>query len=233
MKSEQDFPEILADDNPDDLADEPAGRRRRDRCYAARDHREGRRAQGRAGERTGNQDTETEDEDHALFQEEQRTSTGTAANGRSCDFAEAPLIHMRRLALTLGTALILTASLAAQATQQAPPPKPEEKKADAKAAPSVAGKWNMVTQTDQGTTQATIDIKLDAKKVSGTISSQMGDAPIAGEWIDGKLTFSMTMNGGGGAMELWFTATLKDADNMTGEIDFGQGKLTFTATRAK
>lgn len=140
---------------------------------------------------------------------------------------------MRRLALTLGTALILTASLAAQATQQAPPPKPEEKKADAKAAPSVAGKWNMVTQTDQGTTQATIDIKLDAKKVSGTISSQMGDAPIAGEWIDGKLTFSMTMNGGGGAMELWFTATLKDADNMTGEIDFGQGKLTFTATRAK
>ena len=139
---------------------------------------------------------------------------------------------MTRLALTLGTALILTASLAAQATQQAPPPKPEEKKTEAKA-PSVAGKWNMVTQTDQGTTQATIDVKLDGKKVTGTISSQMGDAPIAGEWADGTLTFSMTMNGGGGAMEFWFTAKLKDNDNMAGEIDFGQGKLTFTATRAK
>jgi hypothetical protein len=139
---------------------------------------------------------------------------------------------MRRLALTLGTALILSASLAAQATQQ-PPPKPEEKKADVKAAPSAAGKWNMVTQTDQGTTQATIDVKLDGKKVTGTISSQMGESPIAGEWVDGKLTFSMTMNGSGGSMELWFTATLKDSDNMTGEIDFGQGKLTFTATRAK
>ena len=121
----------------------------------------------------------------------------------------------------------------AQATQQAPPPKPEEPKADAKGAPSAAGKWNMVTQTDQGATNAIIDVKIDGKKVTGTISSQMGDAPIAGEWVDGVLTFSMTMNGGGGSMELWFTAKLKDADNMTGEIDFGQGKLSFTATRAK
>ena len=140
---------------------------------------------------------------------------------------------MRRLALTLCTALILSASLAAQSTQQAPPPKPEEKKADAKAAPSAAGKWNMVTQTDQGATNAVIDVKVDGKKVTGTISSQMGEAPIAGEWVDGVLTFSMTMNGNGGSMELWFTAKLKDADNMTGEIDFGQGKLSFTATRAK
>ena len=46
-----DFPEILADDNPAVWRDASAGRGRGDRCYAARDYREGRGAESRTRRR--------------------------------------------------------------------------------------------------------------------------------------------------------------------------------------
>jgi hypothetical protein len=114
--------------------------------------------------------------------------------------------------------------------QQAEPPPTEEK---APEPTSVAGKWTVVTSTDQGTMTSILDIKLTEQKVSGSIASDMGTAPIEGEWADGKLGFALTMETSNGPMQLWFAATMKEDGSLAGTIDFGQGTLPWTATRVK
>lgn len=139
---------------------------------------------------------------------------------------------------TLVAALCLAAPAAAmQATgqqqQQAPPTTPPAEEQPAEAAPSVAGKWNVTTTTDQGTMYSTLDVKLEGKKVTGTLASDMGTAPIEGEWADGKLGFALTMDTGNGPLQLWFAATMKEDGSLAGTIDFGQGTIPWTATRPK
>jgi hypothetical protein len=114
--------------------------------------------------------------------------------------------------------------------QQAEPPPTEEK---APEPTSVAGKLTVVTSTDQGTMTSILDIKLNEQKVTGSIASDMGTAPIEGEWADGKLGFALTMQTNSGPMQLWFAATMKDDGSLAGTIDFGQGTLPWTATRVK
>lgn len=87
---------------------------------------------------------------------------------------------MRPIIATL--AVFSLAGALAQATQQATPPPPQtqtkpEAKPETKAPASPAGKWNMAVDTDQGTMASTLDMKVEGKKVTGTIVSQMGKRP--------------------------------------------------------
>jgi len=137
----------------------------------------------------------------------------------------------------LVAALCLAAPAAAmQATgqqqQQAPPTTPPAEEQPAEA-PSVAGKGNVTTTTDQGTMHSTLDIKLEGKKVTGTLASDMGTAPIEGEWADGKLGFALSMDTSNGPYQLWFAATMKEDGSLAGTIDFGEGTIPWTATRPK
>ena len=150
------------------------------------------------------------------------------------------------LALALVAALPV-AALQAQATQgqtqqgqsQAKPePKPEAKPdAKADAAPTVAGKWNMNVESPNGSMQSGLEIAIDAKdakKVTGMLSSQMGEAPLEGEIAaDGKLTFWITMNAGGNNMSITFVGTIQKDGSLAGTLDFGQGEIPWTATRVK
>ena len=139
---------------------------------------------------------------------------------------------MRSLMMVIAAAVITVTPATAQNSggqQQNPPPKPEQK-----AAPSIAGKWTMTTATQNGPLVSTMDLKLDGKKVTGTISSQMGEAGIGGEYVDGKLTFSITMQTNNGAIDIAFTGSLKDNGTLAGTLDFGGGNaLEWTAERAK
>ncbi len=86
-----------------------------------------------------------------------------------------------------------------------PDPKPEAKptpKPDAKpaTAATLAGKWNVSIETPNGAMESALELKADpkdAKKVTGTITSPMGEAALEGEVVDGKLTFWFTMNANG------------------------------------
>src|SRR5262252_9269234 len=69
---------------------------------------------------------------------------------------------------------------------------------------SVAGKWNMSVDTPSGTLPSELNLKLDGKKVTGTIASQMGEAPIEGEFADGKLSLSMSFQGASGSGQVTF-----------------------------
>jgi hypothetical protein len=142
---------------------------------------------------------------------------------------------------SLGLALfVVTAAAAAQTSsgQQTPPTPPAPaaaaaKPADAKAPESIAGKWDMSAETPQGTTAVTLVIKLDGKKVTGTMASQQGETPLEGEFADGKLKWSIVFQGGGGEMNILFNGALKDDGTLAGTFDFGQGEMKWSATRSK
>ena len=138
---------------------------------------------------------------------------------------------MKKIVLTLCAALIATAALSAQAPQSGPAaPKP----AAPAVAPSPAGNWNMSLDAGQGPMDIAVNLKLEGKKLTGMLSSQMGDVALAGEVGDaGKVTFSISFDGGGGAMDLTFVGTMKDADNMTGTMNGPMGEIPWVAKRVK
>ena len=150
---------------------------------------------------------------------------------------------MKRFALA--AALAMTTGLVVHAQQSTPPAptppaqsKPDEKdkpKADAKATPTVVGKWNLSVETQQGSNTSVMDLKVDGKKVTGMLSSQMGEVPVTGEFADGKLTFSMSFQGSSGSMEIQFTGAFKDDGTLAGTMDIAsQGmQLPWKAERVK
>ena len=137
-------------------------------------------------------------------------------------------------ALRLALALLVVGAVPAAAQQQTPPPPAtQDKPADAKAPSSIAGKWDMTAETPQGATPVTLVMKLDGKKVTGTLAGPQGEIPLEGEFADGKLTMTITIQGGGGEMSVTFNGTLKEDGTLAGTFDFGQGAMNWKATRAK
>lgn len=146
---------------------------------------------------------------------------------------------MKKAALTLCAALAAVAALSAQA-QQAPPAAPPTSappaaapaKADDKAL-TIAGNWNISLDAGQGPMDIAATMKLDGKKLTGMLSSQMGDVALEGEFADGKTTFSISFDGGGGAMEITFVGAMKDADHITGTMSGPMGEVPWVGVRAK
>ena len=136
---------------------------------------------------------------------------------------------MKKTALTLSAALFCAATLAAQTQTQNPPAAPTPTAAPADAKATVAGNWNISLDAGQGPMDIPTSFKLDGKKVTGMLSSPMGDAALEGEFVDGKLTFSIDFNG----TPLTWTATLKDADNMVGSLNGPMGEIPFVGKRIK
>lgn len=99
-------------------------------------------------------------------------------------------------------------------------------------APSVAGKWTMPLETPHGKMMMSFELKVDgkdAKKVTGTLTTQSGSMPVTGEFAEGRLKFS----GGTDTGELIYTATFKDADTLNGILSSHVGDLKGVATRVK
>ena len=141
---------------------------------------------------------------------------------------------MRRILIALAMLFTGTLPLAAGlewAPQQAAPPTPDPPKA----APSIAGTWTLTVNTANGTTIAALDARLDGKNVSGTIAGQMGQAAVAGEYADGKLTFAITMrNADGSSMDVSFTGAMKENDTLAGTLTTSTGAtLGWTGERVK
>ena len=124
---------------------------------------------------------------------------------------------MKRVAsLALALAIALPTALAAQAQTQKPAPA------------SVAGKWTMTLETPHGKITANFDLKVDGKKVTGTLATDHSEkVELAGEFADGKLMFK-TAEGG-----LTFTATMKDPDTLNGVLSSERGDLQGVAIRVK
>jgi hypothetical protein len=135
---------------------------------------------------------------------------------------------MKKL-ITLAVVLAATVTLSAR---QAQDPKPDPK-AESKAPAGVAGKWILTVATQNGTMTPTLDLKVDGKKLTGTISSQQGDTAITGEVADTKLTFSINVQTNNGEMKIDFTGTLKADGTLAGTMAFAQGEIPWTGARPK
>jgi len=97
----------------------------------------------------------------------------------------------------------------------------------------VAGVWKLSFQTDQGAVDADMTLKQDGKKVTGTLTSPQGDAPLEGTFEKGKLVLSLSVDAGGQALTITFDGML-EKDTLKGNVDFGGfGSATWAATRAK
>lgn len=136
---------------------------------------------------------------------------------------------MTRIALVAAT-LMLASTATFALPQQAQTP-PAQAKPEAKPT-GVAGKWNMMIDSPQGPIESQLEIKLEGIKVTGTLNSPMGGAPIVGEFADGKLEFTLSMDAGGTPLQIWFGGAMKEDGTMAGTLDFGQGEFPWTAKRA-
>jgi hypothetical protein len=133
-----------------------------------------------------------------------------------------------------------TPAFGQQTGTQTPPKPAAETKTDAKlptlTAAGLAGKWAVTVNSQGSQIESALDIKTDAKdpkKFTGTITSQMGEAQLQGEVVDGKLTFSFAMAGGSGDLNVTFTGTQQKDSSLTGTLNFGQGEITWSAVKAK
>ena len=100
-------------------------------------------------------------------------------------------------------------------------------------AADVAGDWNITVDTPNGPLDVTLTLAQDGDKLTGKVSSQMGDAPVTGTVKDNDLTFTMNMDANGANMTIVYKAKV-DADKMTGSLDFaGQGEIKFSGTKKK
>jgi hypothetical protein len=141
----------------------------------------------------------------------------------------------RHFAAMAAAVLFIAAVPSAEARQaQAQPPtqaKPEAKP-DATASP-FAGKWNVSIQSPNGASEATLDLKVDGKKVAGSIQSQAGEAKLEGEVADAKMTFSFSIDMNGQALNITMIGTSQKDGSLAGTLTFGQGEMSWTATKAK
>jgi len=98
---------------------------------------------------------------------------------------------------------------------------------------AIDGKWNMSLESPQGPMSILVTFTLDGTKVTGTLSSQMGETPLEGTYADGVLNFGISFDGGGGSMQIAFAGKLTDENTMAGSLSGPMGDIPWAATRVK
>ena len=95
-----------------------------------------------------------------------------------------------------------------------------------------SGKWEATFYTQQGPLPATVVLKKDGDKLSGTVTSQQGELAVAGTQKGNEIVLNATIDMGNGPVSISITGK-QDGDSMTGSVDFGgQGQADWGAKRA-
>ena len=95
----------------------------------------------------------------------------------------------------------------------------------------VAGAWKLTFQTDQGAIDADMTLKQDGEKVTGSLVSPQGEAPLEGTYKGGKLILSLSVDAQGQQLVITFNGAL-EKDTLKGDVDFGGfGSAQWSATR--
>jgi hypothetical protein len=98
-------------------------------------------------------------------------------------------------------------------------------------AADVSGAWAISIETPNGTLEATLTMKQDGDKLTGSVTSQLGDSPIAGTVKENGVEFTMTLEANGQSRALKYSGKI-DGDKIAGSIDVGgQGELKFSGTK--
>lgn len=126
--------------------------------------------------------------------------------------------------LTVGAIVGLAGVTSAQ---EPPAQKPAE------TAVSVDGTWLMSLDGPQGPMQITMVLKQEDTKVTGSLTSQMGETALEGTFEAGKLAFGIIFDAGGQMMEIYFAGDLKEDGTLAGALSGPMGDMPWVAERAK
>ncbi len=101
-------------------------------------------------------------------------------------------------------------------------------------AADVTGKWTAEVQGRGGVQTQTFNFKVDGAKLTGTVSTQMGELPIDEGKIDGdNISFQQSISMGGMDLTLKYTGVVK-GDTIEMKRDAGRGPgVTFTAKKSQ
>jgi hypothetical protein len=93
---------------------------------------------------------------------------------------------------------------------------------------NVTGTWNMTTETQRGTRNASMVLTQSGENVTGTYKGQRGDLPISGTIKGAALSLSYKLEIQGNELEVKYVGTVS-GDTMSGTVAMGQmgeGKFT-------
>jgi hypothetical protein len=95
---------------------------------------------------------------------------------------------------------------------------------------SVAGDWTLTINSPQGTLDTEATLTQDGEKVTGTMSSPMGEVNVAGSMSGSTLSLAFTAVTPNGPIDVKVTAEVTGAE-MKGMLDFGMGTADFTGKK--
>jgi hypothetical protein len=111
----------------------------------------------------------------------------------------------------------------------------EPKDTKASGSSDVAGTWNATLQLDTITATPAFTLKQDGTKLTGEyVSQQYGKFPLAGEVTGTAVTFTVSMNVEGNAVNAVYSGVLQADGSLKGSVDIG-GMMSgsFSAARKK
>lgn len=96
----------------------------------------------------------------------------------------------------------------------------------------VSGEWAITVNTDGGPIPATLVLKQDGEKVTGSIKSEQGELPLEGTMKDKTLSFAFAYPApDGNTLTITMTGTI-EGDTIKGTADFGgMGSGDWSATK--
>jgi len=98
--------------------------------------------------------------------------------------------------------------------------------------PDITGKWDLSIGTSQGVTPATLTVKKEADKLTGVLSSQLGEAPADVTLKEKAVSIEMSIQTPNGAMRIVMSGAV-DGETMKGTADFGgRGSGEWTAKKS-
>jgi hypothetical protein len=133
--------------------------------------------------------------------------------------------------LTMFAVVLFTLAVSVQAIQASQ--EKQEPKKDGQAAANVTGKWSLSIETPQGPMTVAMVLKQEGSKVTGTLAGPQGETALEGQFVDGTLTFGISFEGGGGSMQLSFSAKLAEDGSLAGVMSGPMGEIPWTAVRVK
>lgn len=97
---------------------------------------------------------------------------------------------------------------------------------------TVAGTWELLVQTPQGTNPITLEVMVDGTKATGSLTSQLGTMPISGTATADSIEMSGTLEVQGMSLLLGVNGKLQSGD-LNGAMRFGDfGEGPFVGKRA-
>jgi len=137
---------------------------------------------------------------------------------------------------TLAWTAILSCAVVTYAHAQTPAKPDPKTETKAPTAASLADSWTLSIDANGQTIEAALVLKADpkdAKKLTGTITGPQGEAVIQGSVVDGKLSFSFTMNSNGTELPITGNATQQKDGSLAGTLTVAENSMNWTAMRVK